>query len=144
MAAGYNSLSVTKNSSGVAWSFNATAASSGYPHVMVVCGSFSAEVYENGQTASVTVTGSAAYGSADYLAGSKTYTIEQWVRAGYDYEWALDGTTTCTVSWDTATLRVVSSGSVKVCSNIKVVSGGQVKTVTGVYSVKNGQVKPGI
>ena len=144
MAAGYNSKSVTKNSSGVAWSFNATAASSAYPHVRVVCGSFSAEVYENGQTASVQVTGSAAFGTADYNAGSKTYTIEQYVRSDYGAEWSPDGTATCTVSWDTATLRVVSSGNVKVCSNIKVKSGSQVKTVTGVYSVKNGVVKPGI
>ena len=144
MAAGYNSKTVTKNSSGVSWSFNATAASSSYPHVKVECGGFTAEVYENGQTASVAVSGSAAFGTADYNAGSKTYTINQYVRAGYGYEWALNDSATCTVSWDTATLRVVSNGSVKTCSNIKVVSGGSVKTVTAVYSVSNGTVKPGI
>ena len=144
MAAGYNSKSVTKDSSGVSWSFNATAITSSYAHVKVECGDFTAEAHEINTTASVAVSGSAAVGTEDYNAGSKTYTIKQYVKATYEGEWVEDGTATCTVSWDVAVLRAVVNGTVTVCSNIKAVSGGQVKTVTGVYSVKDGVVKPGI
>lgn len=145
MAAGYNSKKVEKKSAGVEWEFNATAASSQYYFVKVVCNGQEATA-EAGATASVKVTGSAAYGSADYNAGSKTYTVEQFVRSSYEEDWPAEpeSTATVTVSWDTATLRVVVSGTVTACSNIKVVSGGEVKTVTAVYSVQNGEVKLGI
>lgn len=108
MAAGYNSLSVTKSGSKVNWSFNATAVSSAYYFVKVECNGLSAEAEGQGNTASVQITGSADRGPA----GSRTYTVKQYVRAGYGYEWVEEDSTTVTVSWtaDTYTVSYDANG----------------------------------
>ncbi len=144
MAAGYDSLTVTRTDSGVRWSFNATAVSGTYYFVRVECEGLSAVAEGQGETASVAVAGSVGIEDPEYRTGKRVYTVRQYVRAGYEYQWAEDGAATVTVTWDTAMLRVAVNGTVKVCSDIRAVSGGAVRTVTGVYSVKNGTVKPGI
>ena len=144
MAAGYNSLTVTRTGSGVSWSFNATAQSDTYYWCKVECNGDSDIAEGQNVPASVQVTGSLSFSDPDYKTGSKTYTVKQYVRASYDYEWAEDGSVTVTVTWDTAVLRVVINGNVTLCSNIKVKSGSTVKDVIGVYSVQNGTVKPGV
>lgn len=143
MAAGYSNLTVTRTASGVSWSFNATALSSAYYYCKVECESSSTSVEGLNTQASVTVTGSVACTDADYKTGRRVYTIRQYVRAGYNYEWQLDSTAACTVTWDVAALRVKIGSTVKTCTNIKVKNGSSIKSVIGVYSVENGQIKPG-
>lgn len=148
MAAGYNSLSVTKTGSGVAYSFNATAVAAYWDQVKVVCGSFSATASPAGTTASVQVTGTIPYTDPEYQTGSKTFTVTQYVKAsGPQYEWAEDPydpptSVTVTVTWDTGGLRIVENGVVTICSNIKVKDGEDIKTVVAAYSVEDGVVKP--
>ena len=107
MAAGYNSLTVTRNGSTVSWSFNATAISSAYNNVRVVCDGKSAEAYTINTAASVQVTGS----TTSDAAGSRTYTVYQYVRYGAGYDWQADGSTTVTVSWSARTYTVSYSAN---------------------------------
>lgn len=144
MAAGYTNLSVTRTANGVEWSFDATGTSDLYYWCRVVCNGQEDISEGQGTTASVTVTGNATYGTADYNAGSKTYTVTQYGRASYDFDWEQQSTATVTVSWSTVSLKVVSNGSVQTCTNIKAKSGNSIKDVIAIYSVSDGVVKPGI
>ena len=144
MAAGYNSLTVTRTSTGVSWSFNATAMSSAYYFVQVRCEGASAGAEGLHQTASLPVTGSISASDPAFRTGKRVYTVTQYVRAGYSYDWAEEDSVTVTVTWPVAALRVKSGSTVKTCTNIRVKTGSTIKTVIGVYSVKNGTVKPGI
>lgn len=141
---GYENLTVTRTGSGVSWSFDAYAEDDLNMYTKAVCEEFESAEGREGVRTYVTVTGSASYGSQAYAAGSKTYTITQYSRGQYATPWFVRGTAECTVTWDTAMLRVVVNGTVTACANIKAKSGSTVKDVIGVYSVKNGVVKPGI
>lgn len=143
MAAGYNSLTVTRTNTGVSWSFNATAQNTVNYYCRVYVGDDYAEARE-GAVASLPVTGSAEFGTEEYLAKRKEYTVTQMSRPYWQIGWATDDYITVTVTWDTAMLWVAVNGIVTACANIKVKSGSDVKDVIGVYSVKNGEVKPGI
>ncbi len=144
MAAGYNSLKVTRTATGVSWSFNATAVSGAWDQCRVVCENYSASSSGLNHPASVKVTGSAAATDPAYRTGRRVYTVRQYVRASSAYDWVAEDSITVTVTWDVTALRVVSDGSVKICANIQVKAGDTIKNVVGVYSVKNGVVKPGI
>lgn len=148
MPAGYNSLSKTKTGSGLYYSFNATAQTPDWWNVKVVCGEFSATASGLNNPASVQVTGTIPYSDPEYRAGSKTFTVTQYVKGPdsadewHIYEYDEQSIITVTVTWDTGELRIVDNGTVTICADIRVKNGENIKTVVAAYSVEDGVVKP--